>query len=178
MKIGFDLDKIFIDTPPLIPDSLIEKLYRKKRNGVLMYRIPSKKEQFIRKISHYPLLRPPIKHNLDFLRKITDKNNDLYLVSSRFKFLENSTKQIIEKYKLNNFFRELFFNYQNKQPHIFKNEVIKKLTLDKFVDDDLYLLKYIASKNNYTKLYWLNKKQNKKISNNIQAITNLSGLLK
>ena len=31
MNIGFDLDKVFIDTPPFIPKTVIEKLYKKKR---------------------------------------------------------------------------------------------------------------------------------------------------
>ena len=61
MNIGFDLDNVLIGTPPLIPQSIIERLYRIKTNGELMYRIPSKFEQIIRVASHHSTLRPAIK---------------------------------------------------------------------------------------------------------------------
>src|SRR5437762_14382159 len=104
MKIGFDLDKIFINTPPFIPDRLIERWYKKKSNGVLLYRVPSKPDQFVRSISHYHMFRPPMKENLAFLRAISKKDNELYLISSRYKFLESTTKQIIQKYRLDKIF--------------------------------------------------------------------------
>jgi len=178
MNIGFDLDRIFINTPPFIPAAIIERLYRKKSNGILLYRIPSRQEQIIRIISHHPLFRPGIKKNLTFVKSLASTNNNqLFLISSRFAFLKIQTDGIVKKYKLENIFQKLYFNFADIQPHIFKLEIIKKLKLDKFVDDDLYLLKYIASKNNHTKLYWLNKKLNKKISKNIRAITRISDIV-
>ncbi|MEN9407220.1 MAG: hypothetical protein RLZZ455_436, partial [Candidatus Parcubacteria bacterium] len=61
MNIGFDLDKVLVNYPPLIPDGLIDRLYKKKIKGELVYRFPSKPEQRIRKISHLSFLRPKIK---------------------------------------------------------------------------------------------------------------------
>lgn len=177
MHIGFDLDKIFIDTPPLIPDWVIERLYRKKANGILLYRIPSRQEQWVRILSHTPLLRPSIKHNMRFLQSLSQTENKLFLISSRFGFLSRITNSVVKKHKLDKVFDELYFNFDNKQPHIFKSEVINRLKLDKYTDDDLPLLKYIASRNNKVKLYWLNKKLNKKISSNITAITDLQTML-
>ena len=178
MKIGFDLDNIFINTPPIIPQRIIERLYRGKMNGELKYRYPSKFEQKIREISHASFLRPVVKKNILFVKQLSlDKNYNLYLISSRFSFLQKQTTSIIIKHKLENIFNKLYFNFENNQPHIFKFEKIKKLELDKFVDDDLYLLKYIASRNNKTKLYWLNNKIDKSISKNIRAITKISDVL-
>lgn len=177
MRIGFDLDKIFINTPPFIPDFIISKLYMKKSNGLLLYRIPGKYEQLIRHISHDPLFRPPIKENMNFLHSIAHDKNTLFLISSRFSFLKKQTHKLVKIYKLDDAFHNIYFNFENNQPHIFKLEKIKKLELDKFVDDDLYLLKYIASRNNKTKLYWLNHKINKSISKNIRAITKISDVL-
>jgi hypothetical protein len=177
MNIGFDLDNIFINTPPLIPQSILERLYRKRSNGNLEYRIPSRKEQIIRIFSHHPLFRPGIKNNLQFLYNFPKENHKLFLVSSRYGFLESMTNRIINKYKFDKVFDALYFNIQNKQPHMFKTETINKLRLDAFVDDDLRLLKYIASKNNHIKLYWLNKKMDKIISGNIRAITKLVDIL-
>lgn len=177
MRIGFDLDKILINTPPLIPEIIIERLYGVKTNGILKYRFPSKLEQLVRILSHYHLFRPGNKRNLEFLRSLTQSKYELYLVSSRFGFLKQMTAKIVKKHGLEKIFDELHFNYDNEQPHVFKNNLIKKLKIDKYVDDDLYLLKFIASRNNKTKLYWFNKKLDKKISNNILAIKDISKIL-
>ena len=102
---------------------------------------PTRPEQIFRKATHISHLRPPIKDNLEYLRKLAnDKNNQLYLISSRFKFLEPETTQLVKKYQLDNIFDKLYFNYDNKQPHEFKNEILQKLNLDIFVDDDLSLV--------------------------------------
>jgi hypothetical protein len=176
MKIGFDLDKVFINTPPFVPISIINKFYKQRDNGILLYRIPSRAEQvFLRKPSHIPLLRPPIQQNLSFLRELRkDKNNQLYLISSRFKFLEPETKRLVKKYALDKIFDKLYFNYDNKQPHEFKNEILQKLTLDIFVDDDLSLIRHIAKDNPNTHFFWLNERgRNEKLNDNITATARL-----
>jgi hypothetical protein len=177
MNIGFDLDNIFISTPPFIPKALIARLYMKKSNGALIYRIPSKQEQLIRLISHYPLFRPPIKNNLAFLKSIRKDGHNFYLISSRYGFLQKMTNRIIKKHRLDLLFNKLYFNYENKQPHVFKSKLVNKLKLEKYVDDDLHLLKYITERNNRVKLYWLNNKINKQLSANLNAITNLANIL-
>jgi hypothetical protein len=145
---------------------------------VLIYRIPSKQEQIIRLASHYPLFRPPIKKNLAFLRSITKDGHTFYLISSRYEFLRNMTNRIIKKYKLDILFHKLFFNYENIQPHVFKSKMVNKLKLERYVDDDLHLLKYIAGRNNRIKLYWFNNKIDKQLSGNLKAITNLADILR
>ena len=174
MRIGFDLDKIFIDTPFLVPDVIINKFYKKRDNGVLLYRIPGPAEQLLRKATHISFLRPPIKKNLSFLKSIKKKQNKLFLISSRYKFLEKETTKIVKKHKLDNLFDELYFNYENKQPHLFKNEVVKNLKLDSYIDDDLSLLRHIAKTNTATKFFWLNhKNETVKLPKNITSIANL-----
>lgn len=179
MIIGFDLDKIFINHPPLIPDKIMEYLYKKKSKKELAYRIPSRFEQYIRIFSHHSIFRPAIQGNIDFLKKNTIRKNHTYmLVSSRFKFLETRTNSIIKKYKLNTFFTQIYFNENNDQPHLYKNTMIKKLKINTFVDDDLPLLVYLSEMNKNKHFFWLNKKENKKISNNLFAITNLEKIIK
>lgn len=174
MNIGFDLDKVFIDYPPIFPSILFDKLYKKKDNGVLLYRIPTYPEQLVRKALHFPALRPPIKSNLDFLRRIPKKNNKLYLISSRYKFLEGITNKLIKRYALDEIFDGLYFNYENKQPHKFKNEIIKGLNLDLYIDDDLSLVNYVAKHNPKTKFLWLNhRNQDKPREKNVFSINQL-----
>lgn len=179
MDIGFDLDKIFINTPPIVPGKIIDWLYKGKPNGTLKYRMPSRVEQIIRNISHYPLFRPPITENMDYVKNLALANkNKYYLISSRFSFLEKRTAAIIKRYKLDKIFNAMYFNYENKQPHEFKNEIIKKLKLDKYVDDDLQLLEYLADKNPKTKFFWLNKNISKLLKENLFAIKNISEMFK
>jgi hypothetical protein len=179
MNIGFDLDKVFIDYPPFISPRLIDRLYKKRDNGVLIYKIPGYPEQIIRRISHLSFLRPPIKNNMDFLKTLSKKENHLYLISSRFKFLEKRTQKLIKKYALDKIFDEMFFNFGNIQPHVFKNDVIKKLKLDVYVDDDLSLLRHVAKNNSGTHFFWLNYNgREERITKNITSITKLEDMFK
>lgn len=174
MNIGFDLDKIFINFPPLIPTKIIDWLYKGKPNGTLKYRMPSRAEQIIRIFSHYPLFRPPITKNMNYVKNLALTNTNKYLISSRFGFLEKRTSDIIKRYKLDKIFNEMYFNYSNNQPHEFKSEIIKKLNLDMYVDDDLQLLEYLSSKNSTTKFFWLNNKASKTLRRNLFGIKNIS----
>lgn len=179
MNIGFDFDKIFIDYPPFIPSGIIDRLYRQKSNGVLFYRIPSKLEKFLRLLTHFSAFRPPIIINIKFIKKLAKKNTSRhYLISSRFSFLKNKTKSVIKKYSLDKYFDEMYFNFDNDQPHFFKNKVIKKLKIDLYVDDDLPLLIFLAKRNPKTLFFWFNKKISSKINNNLFAIKSLSEMIK
>lgn len=181
MRIGFDLDKIFVDYPPFIPDQLIDKIYKKKSNGELIYRIPHRPEQYLRSFFHLSIFRPLIKENIDVVKKIPRDNNQLFLISSRFGFLEKKTKALLKKYKLDTLFDGMYFNFEDKQPHIFKNEVLRKLHLDIYIDDDLHLLQYLVSYHKKTQFFWLTPHPNYKHKHalyNITPITRLSEIIK
>jgi len=178
MNIGFDLDKIFINYPPFVPAKLIDRLYKQKSNGVLMYRLPSKPEQLIRVISHHHLLRPRITKNIQFVKSLAkNKKHNYYLISSRFSFLKERTELIVKKYSLEKIFDAMIFNFNDKQPHLFKNQAIKELKVDRYVDDDLPLLEFIAKNNQNAKFFWLNKKHTKPLGKNLFAIKNLSEIM-
>lgn len=175
MNVGFDLDKIFIDYPFFLPDFIIDKLYKKKVNGEITYRIPKKTEQFLRLLIHHPIFRRPIRKNIEFMKSLASKNQHKhYLISSRFSFLKKPTEKLIQKHKFDKLFENLYFNFSNNQPHFYKNEIIQKLKIDRYVDDDLSLLTFLADKNPKTKFFWLNKRIKKTLDKNLFAINNLS----
>ncbi len=179
MNVGFDLDKIFINLPPLVPTRIIDWFYKGKPNGSLKYRTPGRVEQIIRIFSHYPLFRPPIAKSMDYIKNMALTNtNKYYLISSRFSFLGKRTAAIIKRYRFNKIFNAMYFNYSNNQPHKFKDEIIKKLNLDMYIDDDLQLLEYLAGKNPKTKFFWLNNKVSKSMGKNLFAIKNISEMFK
>lgn len=178
MNLGFDLDKIFIDYPPFIPATIINRLYKKSLDGSLSYRIPGKLEQLVRLLTHHPIFRPPISKNIQFVKSITtNKTNKYYLISSRYGFLKPRTNQLIKKHGLDKIFNRMFFNFNNEQPHLFKNRIIKRLKLNRYVDDDLPLLEFLSHQNPDIKLFWLNKKLSKLLKKNIFAIMHLSEIL-
>jgi hypothetical protein len=174
MKIGFDLDKIFISLPPLIPSRIIDFLYKEEANHELKYRIPSKAEQLFRIFTHHPFFRHPILKNIKYVKKLSlsDKNK-YYIVSSRFGFLKKRTYDFIKKNCLDKIFDSIYFNYSNLQPHKFKDKMVKKLNLDLFVDDDLQLLEYLANKNPKTNFFWLNDNISKSLGKNLTAIKSI-----
>lgn len=158
MKIGFDFDKIFVNYPVFLPETLVNFLY-KNHDGKLSYRIPGRLEQRIRIFTHNPTFRQPIKKNMKVLENLaSDPNQELYLISGRFGFLKQTTENWINKYSIHNLFKELHFNFDNAQPHLEKDRIIKKIGIQKFVDDDIDLLKYLAKKNPKVEFYWINKK--------------------
>lgn len=172
MKIGFDFDKVFVDYPPLVPDFFIDYLYKNHKNTKEIYRFPNSIEQRIRILSHYPVFRHPIKENIQVLEKLSKKRGyEIYLVSSRFSFLRIRTEQWLKLHNLSKHFKGIYFNFENKQPHIFKYQKIKELHLDYYIDDDFDLLKYLANKKIDTKLFWLDGKLFEPKSNIPSSIT-------
>lgn len=187
--IGFDFDKVFIDYPPFIPYSIVDFLYKgtsvfrknRTKDTFLSYRFPGILEQKVRILSHYPLFRHAIKENIDVLKKISNKKNGkTYLVSSRFSFLKKKTDAILKKYNLDNYFNGIYFNYENQQPHLFKEETIQKLKIDTYIDDDFDLSLYLSKKIPKLKIYWITDGRSKetKLPTNITAIKNLRELEK
>lgn len=179
MIIGFDFDKVFIDYPPFIPDKLIDLLYKGRLNTKkkeLHYRFPGLIERRIRLISHHHFFRRQIKENVRVLKSISKQRNvKTYLISSRFSFLEEATKKIIDRYKIEKYFQKIFFNFSDNQPHEFKEELIKKLKIEKYVDDDLDLSLYLAKKIPQLNVYWLSdsRREVKTLPKNVIHIRNL-----
>ncbi len=187
MIIGFDFDKVFIDYPPLVPYTLVDFLYKgavvfkknKSKNQKIHYRFPGLVEQKIRILSHYYIFRRPISENIKFLKKISErKKNKTYLVSSRFSFLKKRTEEILTKYNLNKYFDGIYFNFENKQPHLFKEQTIKNLKIDTYIDDDLDLSLYLAQKMPNLTIYWVRdgRKKEGNLPKNVVAIKDLKEL--
>lgn len=179
MRIGFDLDGIFIDTPPLVSRKLLERFYKAKSKNKLLYRIPSYPEQLFRKATHLPFLRPGIQENITFLKSLSKKNHQLYLISSRYKFLEKETYRFLKTHGIEKAFENIYLNSENQQAHLFKNDVIKKLKLDMHVEDDLALINFIAKENPKTKFFWFNPAKEKKgLAKNVFSVVKLEEIFK
>lgn len=175
MKIGCDLDGIFVDGPPFVPKRLIEWLYRGPQNHEPKYRLPTTEfEQQIRKFSHHSIFRPKINKNIEFLKNFSKGGkHNFFLISSRYDFLENETLVLLKKYGLENYFSKIYLNKKDEQPHIFKRNVLEKINIDIFVEDDLMLLNYLNNFFPKIKLLWYNPNNVGKTSTGILHIKDL-----
>lgn len=145
IRVGFDFDGVIVNKPPLISKKLVEILFKGCRKG-LHYRFPgSKIEQLIRKLSHFYLFRPPFRKNLELIKELGKKEGyKLYLVTSRYSFLEKETYNWIKKRELNNIFSKYILNTKDEQPHVFKKEALKKLNLDYYFEDDPLIVDFLG----------------------------------
>ena len=104
-------------------------------------------EIMIRIASHHPLMRPPIRENIRLIEELYKSNKyELFVVSSRYQFLNKRTREWFRFYKTRKFFKKIFINLHNEQPHLYKEKMITRLKLDVFIDDDKPLLDYLKSK--------------------------------
>ncbi len=152
------------------PETAVEKYIWKLING---FRPPTKNARELLKFISKP---PTVDRHAGLVRQLADgsrgdgfrlspqasrlgrndtKNNcEVYLVTTRFGFLEELTTSWLKKYNLYHFFRQVIINRDDFEPNEFKVKTVKELGLDYFVDDDLETLN-ILSKNTETKLIWL-----------------------
>lgn len=147
-RIGIDLDGVLIDKPPIIPKFAIEALYRARADNGIKYRFPATKfEKSIRWLSHAPILRPPIKANVKYIKTLSkNKKYKLYIVSSRYSFLRDRTYRWLKANGLATSFEKVYLNKGDEQPHLFKERVLKKLKPDIYIDDDLPLSNYLKKR--------------------------------
>lgn len=179
-KIALDLDGILIGLPPLVPKGVIDFFYKDQSKKELTYRFPCFWEQKIRQLSHLPGVRPAIKKNCCLIKSLSkSKKYRFYIISSRFSFLEGLTYKWLEKYSLRSCFSAIYLNTRNLQPHIFKEKMLEVIPVEKFIDDDLDTLLYLASKFKKIRFYWYTETKNKRSNtSNITVINNLGTILK
>ncbi|MFH1602055.1 MAG: hypothetical protein ABIB61_03815 [Candidatus Shapirobacteria bacterium] len=148
IRVGLDLDGVIINKPPAIPKSVIEWLIQSHTNHQKKYRFPKTKlEQWVRIKSHHWKLRRPLNQNLKMVQNLAkSKKHDIYFVSSRFSFLKQQTKNWFEHYFPKFNYKKVYINLKDQQPHLFKEEMIKKLKLDCYLEDDPRTISYLKSK--------------------------------
>jgi hypothetical protein len=157
LKVGFDLDGVLLYNPARIfrPITMTVKSFLKPKSTkkTHFYYPKSKIEIFIWKIVHWSSM---------FLAKgLSDiklmKQKDLirpYIVTSRYDCLKNDFYYWLKKMNAKNIFVGTYHNKDNLQPHIFKENMINKLELDYFFEDNWDIVKHLNIKTK-AKIYWI-----------------------
>jgi len=170
IKIGFDMDGVLVNKPPLIPKKWLEYLFQGRRENGLHYRYPKTElEIWLRKFSHFYLFRPPIKKNIEIAKEFKKQGYKLYLISSRYSFLKKETMAWLKRRKLDNVFEEIFINLNNEQPHIFKEKIIRQLDLDYYFDDDRNTVDFLQLKFK-DKIFWVKQRETVCLKNDKKKI--------
>ena len=145
IRIGIDLDGVVTNNPPIIPKKTIEWLVKSHTNHTKKYRFPKTKlERQVRIASHYHKLRPPLTRNLKTIKNLEEsKKFEIFFISSRYRFLNNRTKQWFKNYYPTFDFKKVNINLENEQPHLFKERMIRKLRINFFLEDDPRTIAYL-----------------------------------
>lgn len=160
IKIAFDLDGVIIDKPLFVPKKVIEWLFRGGAKTIFSCHYPDCKiDQLARKISHFYLFRPPIKKNTVFLKNLSrNKRFKFLIISSRYSFLENETKNWFKQWKIDGLFRAIHLNNNNLKPYLFKEKILEELKPDVFIDDDKEIIDYLKKRLSETKFIFFDGK--------------------
>ena len=160
LKVGFDLDGVILYNPirTFRPIASFFKpfFFGKKKNGNKSFYFPhSKLEKILWRILHKTSFTPA--KGIGLIKDLSKDNKiEAYIITGRYSFLEKDFIKWLNIINAETFVKESIFNIKNKQPHIFKEEMIKKLKLDIFVEDNWGIVKYLSKKQLKTKILWIN----------------------
>lgn len=173
LKVGFDLDGVLLYNPARIfrPVTIaLKTILPKKKNGVVHFYYPkSPFEQFIWKVVHWSSMFPAA--GIDEIEKLAKEGKiEPYIITSRYDSLRDDFERWLKKMNANVIFKETFHNKLNKQPHHFKEEMINKLGLDYFVEDNWDIVQHI-NKNTKTKGIWITNLFDKHIDYDLKYLS-------
>jgi len=154
LRIGFDFDGVLAYSPTRLlraPISFIKRKLLKKKG--LSFFVPKHGWQMgIWAAIFGPSVFP---EKGTYLIPEFTQNNELYLITGRFDFLETSMKTWLAKQKLISCFKNIFINRDRLQPHEFKKLLINELNLDYFIEDNWDAVEYLSKNCPMTKILWI-----------------------
>lgn len=155
LRIGFDLDGVLLYNPARIARPVIvfvKKLFLPKEKN--KFHLPKTRWQklfwlFLHKSSF--MAAPGIEE----IRKLVDeKKIKPYIISARYEFLKTDFENWTRKIDPKKHFEDYFHNDNNQQPHLYKSEMIKKLKLDIFIDDNWDIVDHLSKKTG-SQIFWI-----------------------
>ena len=147
LRIGFDFDGVIAYNPLRVlraPVMTVRKWFFTKED--LVFPVPQKRPfRLLWALAHETSFYPS--YGLSNLKKLMEDGKiEGYLVTGRYSFLETSLSKWLKKHGLETAFKGVYLNRDNRQPHSFKEEMIKKLKLNMFVEDNWDIVTYLSQK--------------------------------
>lgn len=166
IRVGFDLDGVLLYNPVRVfrPVATAIKPFILKKTGDKIYFPKSKLEQFVWKILHKTSYR--LNDGIDEIRKLSVKGEiDAFIITARYSFLKKDFDYWLKEIEAKNHFKHSLYNKDDQQPNIFKQNMIEKLELDYFVEDNWGIVQRLNNKlRTKTKVLWLSNFLDRKIN--------------
>ena len=160
LKVGFDLDGVILYNPIRIFRPLVTGFKRlilhKSKTKFFIPQTPFQRQVFrlLHKTSF--IVAPGLSDIRDLVKAGTI---EAYLITGRFNFLKSDLDRWLKKIKADEYFTGIYHNAQNQQPHLFKEERLKTLGLDIFIEDNWDIVKHLATEKIHGRLptdtYWI-----------------------
>ncbi len=154
LRVGFDLDGVLLYNPARIARPLVtfikQSLFHAKETKFFIPSTPL--QNLIWRIFHYSSLFP--NYGIKDIKKLVKKGKiEAYIISGRYAFLSRDFDVWVKRLGAEQFTVKAVLNEKNQQPFLFKQEAIRKLKLDVFVEDNWDVVKKLQ--NNGVKVFWL-----------------------
>lgn len=89
------------------------------------------------------------------LKKLANTDNfELHLITARYSFLADNLHRWLKRHKFRNLFTTINLNKNDEQPHLFKEKMVRKYSLDYYIEDNLDIVLHLE-KNTEAKIYWI-----------------------
>lgn len=172
LKVGFDLDGVLLYNPARIARpviSVIKNMLGIRQDKKHVFFFPKNNLQLklwrpFWKILHTSSIFVAPGYQ-EVLKLIKDKKIEAYIITARYSFLNDNTEKWFKKMEVDKHFKGSFMNKDDKQPHLFKEEMIKKLDLDIFIEDNWDIVKHLEQKfATDRKIFWIYNLFDRKIA--------------
>lgn len=173
LKIGFDFDGVILFNPARTLRPFISLLKAKqvgvKRKHLEFYHPHNTLTKTMWWLAHQTSLLPA--QGLDELRKLIGQQKiEAHLITGRNSYLANDLLWKLRLFGLNDLFKTVQITKDTlQQPHLFKAELIKKLGLDIFVEDNWDIVSYLAKQFDQKdpkqpRIYWITNRFDKRFA--------------
>jgi len=155
IKVGVDFDGVLAYNPFRVGRAIVAWVKTKVlRIKTLHFFVPQNaSERIIWAILHESSVFPA--KGTAKLKALAKSNTyEFYLVTARFGFLAPQVKRWLARWRLSGVFKALEINHAHQQPHVFKTQIVRKLELDYYIEDNWDIVQYLTGKTK-TKIYWI-----------------------
>lgn len=164
IKVGFDLDGVLLNNPlgavrPLLK-FVRKNIFKKKSTG--SYTPETKLEEFINffyiKLSYFKM-----RGYKEIIRLVEEGKIEAHIITARHQTYSNEFYTSVGRLNKKGHFTTANYNSANEVPHKFKENSIKQLGLDVYVEDNFDVVQKLAE-SFPGKVYWLTNPVDRHIS--------------
>ncbi len=137
LKVGLDLDGVILYNPARIGRPLVTfaKKYilgqKKKKFTVPKGAIEKKVWAWLHKTSIFQAA------GMDEIKSLTEKGLiEPYIITARFSYLKDDIESWLKKIGAQKFIKEWYYNKNDEQPHLYKENMLNKLGIDIYIEDN------------------------------------------